>query len=145
MLRLYFDRIAIALSGTCVVHCIALPIVVAFIPLLDSVILHSGNALHEFWFHQFILLFILPISILALISGYRYHKKLIPILVSGAGLLVLTFTAIFVETLIEAHIIPHAGETWLTMFGGLIHALGHILNYRGIRGVPAHCATASKA
>lgn len=133
MLKLYFDRIAIALSGTCVIHCIALPIVAMLIPFLETVIVHDGNDLHEFWFHQFILLFIVPISIFALVAGYRCHKRLIPILCSGVGLFILAFTAIFAETLIHAHVIPHSGETWLTMIGGVIHAFGHILNYRETR------------
>ncbi len=141
MSKLHYDRIAIALSGTCVVHCVALPIIAGLIPVLENIIRHDGNHLHEFWFHQFILLFILPISIFALISGYRFHKKLVPILISGAGLLVLVFTAIFAEDLIVAHVIPHSGETWLTIAGGIIHAFGHILNYRETKSLRVKCAT----
>lgn len=127
MLKLYFDRIAIALSGTCVIHCAALPIVAISIPFLESA--------------TFILLFILPFSVIALMVGYRRHKRLIPILGSGAGLLILALTSIFAEPLIDARVISESGEIWMTVIGGSIHAFGHILNYRGIRSFQLQCAT----
>ena len=119
MLKLYFDRIAIAMSGTCVIHCVALPIVAISIPFLESVI--------------FILLFILPFSVVALVVGYRRHKRLLPILGSGAGVLILALTAIFAEPLIDAGVMPEAGEILLTVIGGGIHAFGHVMNYRKTR------------
>ena len=138
MLQIYFDRFAIALSSICAIHCVALPIVASISPLLFSTIDH-GNTLHEFWFHQFILIFILPISIFALIAGYRCHKQLIPMLIGGIGLFILVFTAIFAGTLISNNVIPHEGETWLTVTGGIIHAIGHLQNVFATRSVKIDC------
>ena len=128
----YFDRFAILLSGICAIHCIALPVVASVIPLLTATI-HHGHDIHEFWFHQFILLFILPISLIALVTGYRSHNKLLPVVIAGLGLAVLTFIALFAEQLLINGTIPHEGETLLTIVGGVIHAIGHILNVQATR------------
>jgi len=140
MLQIYFDRFAIALSGVCAIHCVALPIVASLMPLLATTIQH-GYALHEFWFHQFILVFILPISLFALVAGYRCHKQFIPIVIGGIGLGVLVFMALFAEVLNSHHILPHSGETMLTIIGGIIHAIGHVLNVIATRSLRVQCST----
>ncbi len=127
MLQDKFDHLAISLSGICAIHCAIFPIVASLIPLISTTI-HYGHALHEFWFHQFILIFILPVSILATISGYRFHRNISPTIISLLGLTILVFTAVYAGTLIANHTIPHTAETWLTIFGGIIHASGHMFN-----------------
>ena len=137
MSRDYLDRIAISLSSLCAIHCVALPVVAMLMPLLSSTIEH-GSALHEYWFHRFILIFILPISIFALISGYRCHKQVIPIFIASIGLAVLLFTAIFADTLINDHSLPHSAETLFTIVAGIIHAIGHIMNMFATRSTHVH-------
>ena len=99
----HFDRFAIMLSGLCAIHCIALPIIASIIPLLTATV-HHGNEVHEFWFHQFILLFILPVSLIALFTGFRSHGKLLPLVIAGIGLAILTFIALFAEQLLIDYI-----------------------------------------
>lgn len=139
MLQVHFDRFAIALSGICAIHCIALPIVASLIPLLTTTMNH-GNSLHEFWFHQFILIFILPVSVFALITGYRCHQQLAPMLIGGIGLVILVITALFAEVSISQQIIPQSGETILTILGGIIHAAGHIGNVFATRMSRTNCS-----
>ncbi|MFK8027126.1 MAG: MerC domain-containing protein [Gammaproteobacteria bacterium] len=136
----YFDRFAILLSGICAIHCIALPIVASLIPLLTATV-HHGNEIHEFWFHQFILLFILPVSLVALVTGYLSHKRILPVVIAAIGLVILIFIALFAEQLLLNHVIPHEGETLLTVTGGLFHAAGHILNLQATRKNTTHCST----
>lgn len=126
-MQILFDRFAIILSGICAIHCIALPIVAGFLPLLATTF-HHGHQLHEFWFHQFILYFIVPVSIIALVLGYRTHRKLLPIIIASVGLLILTCTALFIDALITNRIISHDGEMALTITGGITHSVGHVLN-----------------
>tara|TARA_R110002096_G_scaffold97854_4_gene218104 strand:+ start:142 stop:591 length:450 start_codon:yes stop_codon:yes gene_type:complete len=133
-----FDKFAIMLSGLCAIHCIALPLIASITPLLTATI-HHDNEVHEFWFHQFILLFILPASLIALITGYRSHGKLLPIVIAGIGLLILTFIALFAEQLLLDNVIAHEGETLLTIIGGLTHAAGHILNLQATRKKHTPC------
>ena len=139
MIQSYFDRIAIALSCVCVIHCIALPIIASFIPIFAVTLIH-GHALHEFWFHYFILIFILPFSILAIILGYRRHKQILPVVIAATGLSILVFTSIFAGALISNNIIPYEGETWLTFSGGIVHALGHIMNLLATNSMRLSCA-----
>ena len=138
MLQVYFDRFAIALSSICAIHCIALPVVASLIPLLTTSIPHD-NALHEFLFHQFILIFILPISIFALAAGYRCHKKITPIFIGTIGLIILSVVALFAENLISQQVISGSGETILTIFGGIIHAAGHISNVLATKTHRTNC------
>ena len=135
-----FDRFAISLSGLCVIHCIAFPIIASIIPLLTATV-HHGNEVHEFWFHQFILLFILPISLIALFIGFRSHGKILPLVIASIGLAILTFIALFAEQLLINNVIPHEGEILLTITGGLIHAAGHILNLQARRKKHTHRST----
>jgi hypothetical protein len=135
-----FDRFAIMLSGLCAIHCIALPIIASVMPLLTATI-HHGNEVHEFWFHQFILLFILPFSIIALATGFRSHRRVLPLVIASIGMAILAFIAIFAEQLLIDNVIPHEGETLLTITGGLIHAAGHILNLQATRKKHTPCAT----
>lgn len=137
-----FDRFAISLSSLCAIHCIALPLAASVTPLLMSTIDH-GNNVHEFWFHQFILIFIIPVSIFALIAGYRCHRKNLPLLLGGLGLSILVTVALFAEPLISQQIISHTGETVLTVIGGIIHAAGHVTNALATKASHAtHCSIA---
>ena len=137
-----FDRFAIALSSLCAIHCIALPLAASVTPLLMSTIDH-GNDVHEFWFHQFILIFIIPVSIFAFIAGYRCHRKNLPILIGGLGLCILVTVALFAEPLINQNMLSHTGETVLTIIGGIIHAAGHISNVMATRSSHhTRCSTA---
>lgn len=137
-----FDRFAIGLSSLCAIHCIALPIAASITPLLMSTINH-GTSTHEFWFHQFILMFIIPVSIFALVMGYRCHRKIGPMLIGGLGLCILVTVALFAEQLISQHVISHTGETILTIIGGIIHATGHIANALATRASHTSCPSIS--
>jgi len=137
-----FDRFAVALSSLCAIHCIALPIAASVTPLLMSTI-NYGNTMHEFWFHQFILIFIIPVSIFALATGFRCHKKNLPMLLGGLGLSILVIVALFAEQLISQHVISQTGETILTVIGGIIHAAGHITNVLATKASRVtNCSTA---
>ena len=137
-----YDKFAILLSGLCAIHCIITPIIASVVPLLSTTLIQHGENIHEFWFHQFILLFILPVSLIALITGYNSHQKLLPIAIAGLGLIILAATALFAEHLLHSHMIGHEGETLLTISGGIVHAIGHILNVQATRKKHLHCPSA---
>ena len=137
-MQIFFDRFAIILSGICAIHCIALPVVAGMLPLLATTF-HHGHQLHEFWFHHFILYFIVPVSIIALVSGYKTHRKWVPILIASIGLAILMTTALFIDRLLAHHVISHEGEMIFTVTGGVIHAIGHILNLQASRKTHHPC------
>lgn len=107
------DIIAAALSGLCVLHCLATPVLLA----LGSSGLLLG-ALSSEWFHY---LMLLPISALlawSLPGGWCVHKRKAPFALGLAGFLVL----------IAALFAPHEAETALSVAGGLLLISAHLYN-----------------
>ena len=126
-MKINLDRIAISLSAFCALHCVILALVAGILPLFFGLGQH-GHGVHDFLFHQVMLILILPISLPALWFGYRKHRRLLPILVSALGLLLLLIVSIFVDDLIHSGVLAVEYETSLTLAGGIIHAVGHWLN-----------------
>ncbi len=116
------DGMAVVLSGTCMVHCFALPVLVTLFPILH------GSLLDEQYFHLILLVLILPTSLIALTIGCRRHKDQLTMLLGGTGLLLLSFTALWGHELFGLF-----GERIVTTAGGLTLALAHIQNYRCCR------------
>ncbi len=140
MSRTLFDRFAIALSGLCAIHCVAIPLLAGVIPVLNMAVGH-GNHVHDFWFHQFILLFIFPISVIALVTGFRCHRQFRPLVIASIGLMLLLAMALLAEPLMHNQIIKPSDETTITILGGIIHAVGHIANILATRKSHTKCAT----
>ena len=120
--RSSLDTLAIVLSGTCMVHCLALPLLVTLFPIVQ------GSLLSEQYFHLIMLVLILPTSLVALTIGCRKHKDPMTIVLGGTGLVLLSFTALFGHGTFG-----ELGERVVTSFGGLILAAAHIQNYRCCR------------
>ena len=114
------DKVAILLSGACLVHCLATPVLLTLLPILSSSILAD-----DVLFHQILLWAVLPISCAALLIGCRKHKNL-SILATGAiGLGILLLVAFFGHDWFGI-----TGEKIATSVGGIILATSHFLNYR---------------
>ena len=128
------DHYAIILSGICAVHCIALPLAISLLPFL-SLSMHHGVDSHNLLFHQLIIFIIIPITLFALTSGYRSHKKWLPTLIASIGLIILLIPALFFDELIMHQLITHDDEVLITLIGGCIHAVGHILNVQNTRQI----------
>ncbi|WP_428630446.1 MerC domain-containing protein [Sphingopyxis sp.] len=117
------DLMGIGLSLTCLVHCLALPLLILSAPALSR-----GIALSE-GVHAAILLLALPAALMAMKDGWRRHRRLAPGLLAstGLGLLALGLAA-HEEWLAVAN--PEAADRWLTSAGALTLALAHLLNWR---------------
>jgi predicted branched-subunit amino acid permease len=113
------DSFAIFLSATCMLHCLALPVLVTLFPIAQ------GSLLDEQSFHLILLVFILPTSLIALTIGCRKHKDILTIVLGAIGLSILTFTGIFGH-----EVFGENGERIVTTIGGLILAGAHIQNFR---------------
>ena len=120
----WLDGMAVIFSGTCMVHCLVLPLLVTVFPIVQ------GSLLDEQQFHLVMLLLILPTSLIALTIGCRKHKDRLTLILGTIGLSVLTFTALFGHD-----VFGFQGERIVTTFGGLVHALAHIQNFRCCRSV----------
>lgn len=113
----WFDGLAVGASVLCLIHCLALPIVIAALPALAAR-LDLGEG-----FHLAVLAFALPVSAVALGEGWRRHRGLTPLFVGAAGLVLLAAGLAFEEWV--------AVETGVTVAGSLLLAGAHVANWRG--------------
>ncbi len=113
-----FDQAAICLSAACLLHCLAVPLLLVLAPWL------SMGVLGEEWFHLTLVVAIIPLSLLAFRAGAGAGRK---VLVPGlAGLGMITLAAVF-----EAfHLMDHAVAAGLTSVGGILLIVGHWRNLR---------------
>ncbi len=110
------DRIGIAVSGLCLVHCLASAILVA---MLAS----AGGMLLDPIIHEVGLMVAIALGILSLGRGIVHHGFMMPAAVGGLGLGVMA----------GALSLPHDGaEVVYTILGVAILALGHDLNRRAV-------------
>lgn len=112
----WLDRAAVTGSAACMVHWLALPLLIAAIPALSAVIAVPESV------HRWILLLATPLAIVALIGGHGRHATTWPIVVGGAGLAFMAIGAFAVS--------EEAAETALTVTGSLLVAVAHIGNWR---------------
>jgi hypothetical protein len=120
--RKYMDTAAVVLSGVCMLHCLALPIALTILPIVNVTLLDEST------FHLIMMVVILPVSVIALTIGCRQHKDKLTLILGSIGLVILTITAIFGHDLLGL-----TGERIVTSVGGLILAAAHIQNYRCCR------------
>lgn len=106
------DRMAIGLSGLCLVHCLATSVVMA-------VLASAGGLLGSPLIHEVGLGVAMVLGALALTKGAYDHGFMLPSAIGGLGLGVMG----------GALTLPHDGsEVVSTMLGVALLALGHRLN-----------------
>ena len=110
------DRLAIGLSGLCLVHCLASAVLLAVLASAGGVLLHPI-------FHEVGLAVAIGLGIIALGRGIVEHGFMMPSAIGGLGLGVMA----------GALTLPHSGvEVLYTIVGVAILALGHDLNRRAV-------------
>ena len=157
----FSDKLSICLSLCCILHCIALPVIILMIPSFASLWINNEKV------HVILVLFAVPISLFAMAKSLRVHHnyKCISLAVIGLSLLV---GAIFMHDINFGSESSHIGhkeathheeagheeathheeaehghhehggigetlETIFTVLGGLILLGAHFLNIRSIR------------
>jgi hypothetical protein len=115
----YLDRIGVFLSATCLLHCLALPVLLTIAPITQT------GLMDEQTFHLVLLWFILPVSLIALGIGCRQHKDLIIVLLGGTGLSLLLFAGLLGHTYLSP-----PTERVLIVVAGLILAAAHLRNFK---------------
>jgi hypothetical protein len=110
------DRIGIALSGLCLVHCLGSAIVLAMLASAGGIFLNP-------LFHEIGLVLAIGLGMIALGRGIVEHGFMMPSAIGGLGLGVMA----------GALTMPHDGaEVIYTILGVAILALGHDLNRRAV-------------
>lgn len=117
------DASAVTLSGLCLIHCLALPLAVAFLPL-------AGVVAEAEWVHKAFVAAALPLSAWAITRSGHMKGRAVFVLLAVSGLALLVAAA-FVEAL-------HDFETPLTVLGALLLASAHIWRWRMHARTHAH-------
>ncbi|WP_170935546.1 MerC domain-containing protein [Sphingopyxis indica] len=118
-----FDAVGVGLSFACLVHCLALPLLLLLAPALAAWL-----SLPE-WIHAAILLLATPAAFVAMTGGWRRHRRAGPALLAAGGLILLGLGlaghAGWLGTLD-----PEAADRWFTSAGALSLAAAHLANWR---------------
>ena len=110
------DRLAIGVSGLCLVHCIASAV---FLAMLAS----AGGLLLDPMVHEVGMMLALALGVLGLGRGILHHGFMLPAAIGSLGLGMMG----------GALTLDHGGVTTLySVAGVLILALGHDLNRRAV-------------
>jgi hypothetical protein len=110
------DRMAIGLSGLCLVHCVASAVLV-------MVLASAGGLLLDPRIHEVGLVFAMLLGALGLGRGIFEHGFMLPAAIGSLGL----------GTMAGALTLGHGPEEmFYSVFGVLILALGHDLNRRAV-------------
>lgn len=117
------DRAATMLSGLCLLHCLALPLVIAALPAVSE--LSSGHL------HAQLLVIAIPVSVAALALGFRRHANRLVVIFGVLGMLLLVIGG----TVMHSYYGPAADRAF-TITGALVLAVTHYFNSRLAR----HCA-----
>ncbi|MEM6535519.1 MAG: MerC domain-containing protein [Pseudomonadota bacterium] len=109
------DAVAIGMSGLCVVHCLALPVLASAAPVL-------GVISEAEWLHRLLVIMALPLALLAFTRTPSRSAQIafgLPAIIGS----VLLFLGASAEPL-------HDYETLLTVIGAVFLGGAHILRWR---------------
>ena len=122
------DKASITLSLACMIHCLLMP---SFLVLTSGFFaLSIDNEL----IHKAFLIIVLPVSLYALITGYRNHKILSYFYTGTSGLWLLVFAVFFGEG-----VFGELAEKSLTLLGSIIVASAHYKNYKACKELDCNC------
>ena len=134
----WLDSLAISMSVICAVHCLLTPVLIIAFPIVTT----------TFWIHQdfhlWMLLFVLPITSLAVFLGCRKHRDKLVVSLSAAGLCCLFAVSLYesffhVNNMLQSSHCIHCAQgelkdhfsltTMINVLGGLLLVGAHVRNY----------------
>ncbi|MEO0412101.1 MAG: MerC domain-containing protein [Pseudomonadota bacterium] len=112
-MRVLFDKMAVFLSVLCIVHCLAIPLLLVVFPTALT------GAAHTDMTHYVLFIAAFPLSVFAMFYGYRTHKRARYSLVAFLGLAGLAAG-------LALHGLTY--EVYATITGAVVLALAHLGN-----------------
>lgn len=123
------DRVGATASFLCAVHCAVLPFVLSLLPFLGLEFLAD---------HRFERIFVICAALLAataLVTGYRRHRRHLPLALVAPGVMLLVAGVLFVD--LDTQTMLHSA---MVTTGGLLVASAHAFNLRFTRRLHVHGA-----
>jgi hypothetical protein len=127
LLSKYFDRVAIALSTICIVHCLAMPFVIALLPVAALTVGGDGH------FHSLMLWFVVPTSVLGFALGFRVHRRTDIVLLGAVAILTLAAAALWGHSAWDSSV-----EVLVNVAASVVLAAAHWRNFREVRRLHHH-------
>jgi hypothetical protein len=127
LLSKYVDRVAIALSTICIVHCLAMPFVIAILPIAAFTVGGDGH------FHSLMMWFVVPTSVLGFGLGLRVHKRLDIVLMGVVAIAVLAAAALWGHSAWDPSV-----EVLVNVAASVLLAAAHWRNFREVRRLHHH-------
>jgi hypothetical protein len=112
------DLLGLGLSALCLIHCIALPMVLIALPTLAT----FGHDDHHHWLHLALALVLVPLAFASLLPGYLRHRRT-AVMAGGA----LGVAAILIGAFLEGWL-GESAVTALTIAGSLCLIGAHWIN-----------------
>lgn len=123
--RGFADGFGVLLSQICLIHCFLLPALLAVLPSVNLHAIPGGEALHFG-----ILLLATPTAIYALLTGFRFHEKMHPVVLGALGLALLWIGA----ALDVSHaLLNHSAAHTIAAAGSILLVLAHMTNRWQVR------------
>ncbi|HET6843173.1 MAG TPA: MerC domain-containing protein [Candidatus Angelobacter sp.] len=119
-LKLYasrLDHLGACISGICLVHCIAMPLLLAFAPAVAHFI--PGDEL----FHRLLALLVVGAGLPSFWLGFHKHGRTVVVAAGLAGLAIVLFALAFGDSFHS-----HIAEVALTMTGSVVLTSAHLAN-----------------
>jgi len=127
LLSKYFDRVAIALSTICIVHCLAMPFVIALLPVTAFALGGDGH------FHSLMLWFVVPTSVLGFGLGLRVHRRIDIVAMGAVAIAALAVTALWGHSEWDPSV-----EVLASVAASVLLAAAHWRNFREVRRLHSH-------
>lgn len=87
------DRVGMALSLICLIHCLLTPVLLISLPILARYYLAHP------WFHLILAVLIVPVGLVAFYSGYKHHHNKWVLLLGTPGLFIIAGVPYLVHSL----------------------------------------------
>ena len=112
------DFLGITCSGLCLMHCLALPVLVAI-----GVPAATLSILQDDWVHLSVGICVLMLAFATFPFGFQSHKRVYPMLLAMLG---LTFLG-------AALVVPESAEVLLTAVASFSLIAAHVFNHQLLR------------
>ena len=127
LLSKYFDRVAITLSTICIVHCLAMPFVIALLPVTAFALGGDGH------FHSLMLWFVVPTSVLGFGLGLRVHRRVDIAALGAVAIAALAAAALWGHSEWDPSV-----EVLTNVAASVLLAAAHWRNFREVRRLHHH-------
>ena len=113
-----WDKTGIVLSTICILHCLLMPVISAYLLVLGM------NLGSDDLFHRLFLLVLAGAGLLAFLPGMRKHSDHRVLFLAGFGFAILAFMAF-----VGHDVVGHEREAFVNITGSVILIFAHIWNH----------------